>query len=356
MFLIRVRTAWDDYFPGSSPSQTFVPKEYTTVQPTSSTNVFVLNCLFIGCTSTSSGGALSCSSSVQRLLVESSSFFSCSISSGQGGAIYFENTNSGECALYKVCGNDCSTSGSYDLFLCAYVQDSVSKKNCVNYSSISRCVSPNTNTGITLRIDYGKIYCQSINSSMNRCDRYTGIYFNSYPDSNYATCFLSYSSFADNIANRYCCINQGRTAVRAEMKCCNVLRNTQGSLDSYAVIRFNGNTIVTDSCILMNNATYTFCTYSSSKITVSNCTIDSTSHQNNVVFTNSVTKSFINALNHFSTKNCDAEYDSAGILTALLSSKKNAIYYTCNCHSRISDLFSLTYLFMVTFIHFEPSS
>jgi hypothetical protein len=107
VFLLRVRTVWDDYFPGSSPSQKFATTKYTNVQTTSSTNVSVLHCLFSGCTSTSNGGALSCSESVQRLLIESSSFFSCSTSGQYGGAIYFWNTNNGECVLYKVCGNDC---------------------------------------------------------------------------------------------------------------------------------------------------------------------------------------------------------------------------------------------------------
>jgi hypothetical protein len=354
MFLLHVRTAWDDYFPGSSPSQTNATTKYTTVQSTSSTNVFVSNCLFIGCTSTSGGGALSCSGSVQRLLVESSSFFSCSTSSGQGGAIYFSNTNSGECALYKVCGNDCSTSGSYDLFLCVYGQNTVSKKNCVNYSSISRCVSPNTNTAITLRIDNGKTYCQSVNSSMNKCNRHPGFYFYSSIDLNSVTCFLSYSSFVDNIATGYTCIYQNRDSAKAEIKYCNILRNLQGTPNSYATIYFDGDSTVKDSCILMNNATYTFYAYSSYTITVSNCTMDSTAYQNSVVFTNAATKSFIHALNHISTKNCASEYDSAGILTVFSPSKKNIICYTCNCQPGISYLFKLTYLFVVIFIHSDP--
>ena len=132
MFLLRVRTAWDDYFPGSSPSQTFATTKYTDVQSTSSTNVFVLHCLFSGCTSTSYGGALACSGSVQRLLIESSSFFSCNTSSNKGGGIYFENTNNGECVLYKVCGNDCiptCTSDSFGQVVFTFIKDSSSNKN-----------------------------------------------------------------------------------------------------------------------------------------------------------------------------------------------------------------------------------
>jgi hypothetical protein len=241
MFLIRVRTVWDDYFSGSSPSQTYVTTKYTTVQSTSSTNVFVSNCLFIGCTSASNGGALACSGSVQRLLIESSSFFSCSTGGQFGGAIYFSNTNNGESVLHKVCGNDCcstNTGYSYDQFLCVYGQDTASKKNCVNYSTISRCVNHNTNSYITFRLQYGKTYCHSVNSSMNKCQYYSGIYCYSSVESNSDTCFYSYSSFTDNIDAGYNCIYQERTAANAEMKYCNIIRNLQGNPSSFATIRF----------------------------------------------------------------------------------------------------------------------
>jgi hypothetical protein len=361
VFILRVRTAWEDYFPGSSPSQTYATTKYTTTQSSSSTNVFVLNCLFIGCTSTSNGGALFCSSSVQRLLIESTSFFSCSTSNNYGGAIFFQNTNSGESVLYKVCSNDCCstyTSSSYGQFAYIYMQNSASSKNYIDYSSISRCVNHNTNSHHLFVLGYGKVYCPSINVSMNKCYSRSGIFCPATADSNIITCIILYSSFTDNIAIAYTCFSQDRTATKAEMKCCNILRNTQGSPNSEGTIRFDGHSTVKDSCILMNDATYTFWAYSSYVITVFNCTVDSTSHYNSLVLTNTVTKSFIHALNHLSTQNCASEYDSAGTLTIIGTPTKKIFRHTCNynCHSRISDLFSLTYLFMVTFIYLNPSS
>jgi hypothetical protein len=359
MFFIRVRTAWDDHFYGSSPSQTFATTKYTTVQSTSSTNVFVSNCLFIGCTSTSNGGALSCSGSVQRLLIESSSFFSCSTGSQYGGAVYFSNTNNGECVLYKVCGNDCIstyTSSSNGQFAYVYVQNTVSNKNYISYSSISRCVNHNTNPRGTIYLYYGKIYLPSVNISMNKCQYYSFIYCFPFADSNYVTFLLSYSTVTDNIASGHTCIYQEKNAAKGEIKYCNILRNLQGTPNSVATIRLDGNSIISDSCILMNNATYTFFAHSSYITTVSNCTIDSTTHQNSVIFTNTATKSFIHALNHISTKNCAAEYDSVGTLTVIASPKKNIVIYTCNCQPGISDLISLIYLFMFTFIHSDSSS
>jgi hypothetical protein len=142
------------------------------------------------------------------------------------------------------------------------------------------------------------------------------------------------------------------------MKCCNVLRNTQDT-STYGTLRFDGDTMIKDSCILMNTATYIFWAYSSYVITVSNCTVDSTNHYNSLILTNTVTQSFIHALNHISTQNCASEYDSAGTLTAIApptTMTKKEFHCSCNIQPGIRYLFTLTYLFMVTFIHSTPSS
>jgi hypothetical protein len=355
VLLIRVRTVWDDYFPGSSPSQTFETTKYTTVQSTSSTNVFVLNCLFIGCTSTSYGGALACSGSVQRLLVESSSFFSCSTSSDYGGAIYFWNTNTGECVLNKVCGNDCistytSSSGGQVVF--TYVKDSSSNKNYVNYSSFTRCINERKGSYYMVDLINGKICCPSVNSSMNKCQYHSGIFCDAFAVSNTVTCSLSYSTIADNHAFGYTCIYFCRSTSKHEIKCCNILRNTQ-SPNTLGTIYINGNLMIEDSCILENNATYNFYASSSSTITVSNCTIDSDSYYGSFNKQITITKSFINALNHVSTQNCASEYDSVGTLAVITPMKKKEFCHTCNrlqCYCS-----SLTYIFMFTFIHPNPS-
>jgi hypothetical protein len=359
VFLLRVITAWNDYFYGSSPSQTFATTKYTKVQSTSSKNVFVLNCLFIGCTSTSHGGALLCSGSVQCLLIEFSSFFSCSTSNQKGGAICFENTNSGESVLYKVCGNDCCstyTSSNWGQFAYNDLKNAASNKNYVNYSSISRCVNHDSYAYYTLRLCFGKICFPSVNSSMNKCHTDSGTRCSPTSDSNSFTCLYSYCSFTDNNSPGYTCILQDNSGAKTEMKYCNILRNTQGS-SSGGTFYFCGDATIKDSCILMNTATYTFYASSSYVITVSNCTVDSTSHFNSLILTNTMTKSFIHALNHLSTQNCDSEYDSAGTLTVIVPSKKKELCYTCNYNfqARISDLFSLIYLFMVAFIHSDPS-
>jgi hypothetical protein len=142
------RTAWNDYFPGTSPTTPLSPKEYTSRETVSDTYVYVSNCLFNGCSSSSDGGALYCSS-VTYLLVESSSFFSCK-TSAYNGAIYFTNTNSGECVLYKVCGNNCCSTSTYYQFADIRVKNTALSKNYINYTSIARFVNENSNSYCTM--------------------------------------------------------------------------------------------------------------------------------------------------------------------------------------------------------------
>jgi predicted outer membrane repeat protein len=358
------RTAWGDYFTGS-PSSTLSGDQGARQTP-SVANVYVSNCLFRSITSTSSGGALYCSSSVSILLVESSSFFSCK-SSSNGGAIYFYNYNSGQSVYHKVCGFDCFstyTNGNVNSYMCGQfsynvVQDVASSKNYVNYSSIVRCAAESLNTRYFNCHHYGKHCYPSVNLSMNKCYLYSGIYCCPFSDSNSVTCSLSYTTHADNIATGYTCIYFCTGGAKYEIKSCNILRNTQNSLDSYGTIYTTGNLMIENSCILENTANRIFHSSSSSyPITLSNCTVDKTTNNGYLTIQNTVTKSFILALNHMSTRNCASEYDSAGTLIPIIQSptpsKRQMQCYT----GRIivlqlpqGNLFSLISLFIFNFIH-----
>jgi hypothetical protein len=355
----RLKVAWNDYF-GGNLEPTIGPGEIKTRQTPSASSVYVSNCLFNKVRSSDYGGALYCSTSVTYLLVESSSFFSCSTSSNYGGAIYFSNTNSGECVLYGVCGNDCCSTyagTSYSQFAAIYVKNDALSKNCINYSSIARCVNVISTSRFTLRIENGKILWPSVNISMSKCTYYTGILCYAFTDLSSTTCLFSYSSFADNIASGHICIGFNRNA-KYEMKSCNIIRNSQDST-SYGIIYSTGNTIFEDSCILENRATNIFHQDNSQyTITLSNCTVDKTANNGYLTIQNTVTKSFILGLNHMSTQNCHSEYDSAGTLTAIpyvSPSTKKVIYYTFNhCQARISAFFSITWFLIFTFIHPNP--
>jgi hypothetical protein len=356
---------WSDYFSGN-PTTTLGPGEYKTTQTYSVSNVYILNCLFNGCTSGSNGGALYCSSSVTYLLVESSSFFSCKTSGSEGGAIYFSNTSNGQCVLHKVCGYDCystyTSSYSYGQFARIYVRDAASNKNYANYSSVARCVIMNSYSYIPLRLQYGKICCPSVNSSMNKCYYPTGIYYEPFVDSNTVTGSFSYSSFTDNIGTGYTCIRLYGSGVNYEIKSCNILRNSHVST-SEGIIHSRGNTIISDSCILENIGTYIFYISSPYTITLTNCTVDKTTRKGSLIIQNTATTSFILALNHMSTRNCHSEYDSAGTLTPIIhspsSSKKRKLYYSCDkflLQYQLSDKFSLINILIFNFIYTYDSN
>jgi hypothetical protein len=142
------RTFDDVYGSGLNPTN-YTSPEYTDKRiDASSSNVYVHNCVFRSCTSSTHGGALYCSSNVLRLLVEQSSYISCTTTNSYGAGIYFCNTASGECILSKVCGFDCSStkSGSTGQFCYIYTNNNnVNSRNHVNDSSITRTSNRSTN-------------------------------------------------------------------------------------------------------------------------------------------------------------------------------------------------------------------
>jgi hypothetical protein len=356
----QLKFLWNDYFSGS-PVTTLTPQEYKSRQTPPGTSVYVSNCLFNTFTSESTGGALYCTS-VTYLLVELSSFFSCKTNSQNGGAIYFSNSG-GECVLHGVCVYDCCSGSSSYQFAYIYVKNVASSKNYVNYSSITRCVNERSDSFHTLYFGNGNVCCPSVNLSMNKCGYFSGITPYSLCDASSVTCLLSYSSFTDNIAYTYYCICLDTSGANYEIKSCNILRNTINT-GSYGIVYTSANVMIKDSCILENTAAQIFYQYYSKyAITLSNCTVDKTTNNQKLIIQNTVTKSFIHALNHISTQNCNTEYDAVGSLTAIPyipSPTKKSFCDCCSCkmnhyQAKVSDFFTFISLFMITFIHPNPS-
>jgi hypothetical protein len=342
-------TAWSDFYNSQQPTP-INKQKHTSKLNLSDASVYVSNCLFVSITSTGNGGALFCSSSVTYLLVESSTFFSCKTSS-YGGAIYFSNSNNGQSVLREVCGNDCcATSNSDGLFCRVFVKNDATSKNYVNYSSITRSVSEVTNSWFSLGLSNGKICSQSVNISMNKCGYRSGIYYYPFSDPNSVTGSLSYSTFTDNNSTVHGCIRIEGSCSNNEIKYCNILRNTQGSLNDQGTIITDRNLKIEGSCILDNAANYIFFVhYSSYKIILSNCTVDKTTNNGYLTIQSTITKSFILALNHMSTQNCHAEYYSAGCPTPITQ-----LCYTCKNYllqPRLRDVISLTSILIFNFIH-----
>ena len=193
---------------------------------------------------------------------------------------------------------------------------------------------------------------------MNKCYYRSGIYCSSSSDSSSVTCSLTYSTFADNHALGHNCIFLSSRNKEYEIKSCNIIRNTQVSLNSEATIYTWKNLKIENSCILGNNANCIFYAGSSYTITLSNCTIDKTTNNGCLTIQNTVTKDFILALTHISIQNCHAEYDSFGTLTPIIQhSNKQNHYCTCNiffCQPRLSDIVSLMCVLIFNFIHSWP--
>jgi len=358
-FPMHSRTAWSDYFTGNPTS--FQGNTYTSRETPSHTNLYISNSLFLSITSTSEGGALYSSNSVKYLLIESTSFFSCK-TSGHKGAIYFYHS-SGESVLHEVCGYDCaSTSGYHNQFAHIQVYDTTTSKNYINYSSIVCCVNEISSSNYIFYLCYGKICCPSVNSSMNRC-YYNLIACNPYSDSSSVTYSISYSTFADNHAICHTGFALWRGYAKYEFKSCNIIRNTQVSTSTHGTFLSYGYLTIENSCILENNANYIVHTaYSNYPTTLSNCTVDKTASNGYLTIKNTVTKSFIQALNHMSTQNCHAEYDSAGYLTAITppppSLKKQIRCYTYGdsfYQSQLRDFVSLIFVFLFNFIYLGSS-
>jgi hypothetical protein len=355
---MNVRTSWSDYFTGT-PTR-LQSQLYTSRQTPSYTNVYISNCLFISISSSNHGGALYFSS-VTYLLVKSTSFFSCSVTNNyDGGAIYFTNSGSGQCVLHNVCGYDCYA--RYAMFAYNEVNNAISSKNYVNYSSITRCVK-DSGVDFSLYLRNGKICCPSINISLNRFPHHPAIGCDPLVDSNSYTCSLTYSTFADTHAINHVCIYLRSSGANYEIKSCNILRNTQGNPGAFGTIYALGNLMIEDSCILANTATYIFCQrHSNYRITLSNCTVDSTSNNGYLIIQNTVTKGFILALNHMSNLICHADYDSIGTLTPITplppSPTKQMICFTYgNFYNQfqLRYLFSLISIFVFNFIHLDVS-
>jgi hypothetical protein len=354
---MRVRTAWEDHFPSTSTT-TFNSQTYTSRQTPSNTSVYVSNCLFRFITSSDNGGAL-CSTSITYLLIESTSFFSCKTSSSNGGAIYFQNSGSGQCVLHEVCGYDCCSTytSSYSDYQFAYIEvnNAASSKNYFNYSSIVRCMSESSRSRYMFHLINGKICCPSINISLNKCYHLSAITCGPFSDPNSITSSWTFSSFADNIATEFTCFWLRTEGANYEIKSCNILRNTQGNPSHQGTFCIAGNLMIEHSCILGNNANYLYCAGSA---TLSNCTIDKTTSYTNPTIENTVIKSFILALNHMSNILCYAEYDAFSYLTAITphppSHTKQIHLCTCGIifpEPKLIDVISLNSILFFNFIH-----
>ena len=103
-------------------------------------NIFVHDSVFINISSNSCGGAIYCSRNIYRLLIEQTTFISCTTSDIHGGGIYLSSAESGECILLRVCAYSCSSvnsTKSEGQFAYFSTNNKFECKNHVNDSSVT---------------------------------------------------------------------------------------------------------------------------------------------------------------------------------------------------------------------------
>jgi hypothetical protein len=365
------KTTFSDFYgPGQTNIKEYTGPKYTETQTPTDQNVYVHDCVFQSCSSSSNGGALSCGSTVYKLLVEQTSFVSCWTSSIRGGAIHFESTTNGECILSKICGFNCSSTytsgwaGGQCVITCT--KNDATYKNYVNDTSFTHSLIEGKDSRYVMYLIYGHILCPSVNITDNKCTSYTATYCGPVTGSSMSDIFcMTYSSIVNNTSNGgHSCLWLDRSGSSQRIDTCNIINNKQTSSEQGTIYTY-ANLLIKDSCILGNNENNkVFYAYSSNKITISNCTIDDNIFTNgryygSVTVIKTITNTFINALSHISTHHCDSYFDSYGTLTAKpnVPSKKPRNLISCNCICPIIDaLRFIQFLFLLTFLSSNPSN
>jgi hypothetical protein len=348
----------DVYGTGLNPTN-YTRNEYSGTQLTPNTNnVYVYDCFFHDFSSSSNGASIYCGSSVYKLLIEQSSFFSCKTSSGSGGGVYFSCSGDYECVMSKICAFGCSCSGDGQ-FAFISLSNSASHKNHFNDSTITHSLKNGKSQWDSIYLLSDTILFPSNNITNNECYICSAFCCDSRRSTASETCWITYCSVVNNTANGgYYCIrlyNSGSSSTH-RIDTCNIINNkqtttTQGTIYAYTNILFK------DSCILGNDEGKTFFYFSSSshKITVSNCTIDNTRYSGggSAIFTKSIERSFIQALSHIVTRICDSNFDSYGTLTAkpIVPSRSSRCLLSCNYkHPMFYPFKSMEFILLLTIL------
>ena len=290
----------------------------------SNKDVHVSNCLFHDCTSDSCGGAVSCSTSIERIFIEETTFATCKTTNSYGGGIYFCNTNSGQCVIFRTCSFNCSSIYSDDISFGQYAaietNNDASSKNVVNESTITGTKNEYIYSSEALNLQNGNIICSLVNITNNECYSYPAFCCCPTKTSAYACCVI-YASIVNNGAKSgHGCLEFDNPDATQLISMSNIVNNTQDDEASEAIIFSYANLFINESCIIGNKAGKIFMEDCSSpnEIKITNCTLDSniktnTKYEGSVRFLSSKEYDFINALSHIVTGKCEGLLDIYGL-------------------------------------------
>jgi len=256
-------------------------------------NVLIYDCKFVRSESFGENGGVIYLSGMTYILNLTSTIFSNCKTTTNGGAIYSESSDS---YLSNVCAYQCYS---------AYYHFATLKSgnnNHVNFLSMNSC--SNDLSGIrSLRMYYGSQIVKSINSSLNKAELSSGIYFN-----NPSNILFSFCTFSSNRVLKGQCIYFYEFT--GTMSYTNIIDND--SPLSHGVIYMDKGNLNIDNCIMSINSNTLF-NLRSGSIILSNCyvhhlalfsssiEVNTTNNNNQFEFTPT------HAITFFATEQCYAE-------------------------------------------------
>ena len=195
---MNIFTTWETHFTNSESNENFhnyEGNEKYSIKSTSS-HLYISHCTFSYVTKTTI--SYSTKNQNSKLLVEFSSFNTCSTSIQNGGAIYFGDE--GQCVLSSVCGSKCQTNnGLFGQFSYVDVSSGKAKKNHIIDCSV--ILTEQINAIHTLSHLYGDVLCQGVHLSNIFVNQISGIYIGDP-----STSTITFSSFSQNKALTTNCI------------------------------------------------------------------------------------------------------------------------------------------------------
>ena len=177
-------------------------------------NINISNCFFSRSLSYSgNGGVIFVTASSCLMNINYSMFYNC-VCSIDGGAIYFDSSNS---SLRMICANSCSASQFHVAYIIA------SQMNQVEYLSISKC-SHTTSGYYSILLYKGNQRVDNTNSSMNNAIQASGILITS--PSSFTS---SHCTFSNNKVSHSICIYFYSSSETKSMLYANIVHNNSPS-------------------------------------------------------------------------------------------------------------------------------
>ena len=330
-------------FTGSAGESAYSPESGTD-------KVYVKECFF----SSFSNRAISfdASSSDNKMLIEFSTFESCSTDQMYGGCIY---QSKGNFVMNKCCGFRCYSSQKYGSghFVCA---DIYGNKNSALDSSMSLCynVISEESDQSALFLRNGNIVMKTVNFSKHKCKWASA--FICFPKTPTGTSIISFVSINDNIARDYAICwfgDEEEKLVNHELLFSNIINNQCSSSNVGLILAYNPLQI--KHCCILDNIAPIWFEGNGATITIINCTIkeeDITKTLGSVITNDwKPSSSFINAIKCTEdSEYCQASYDAIGTLTPNIPNSGSGGSDKGDS-TRLNKIFKiLEYIFLLCFI------